>query len=318
VTTTSPNLEAGRSSSFRSDELPVSEIELTYHYTTSTCFSISPWTTSGINWQTQMADIGFENPFVLHLMFALTALHLAHCRPGRRTNYTETADHHYERALLLVTPEIANLSPTNCDAVLVAVQMICFISWGRGPQPGEYLAFGRDKPSDWLIMFRGIRTTLGSIQTQQFVKTHVPAKKSHNRPLPAQDVPEGYPEQLDELREHVASISRDTPSHQEDIEAVDILREMYDNRYQGVDAEYHVAFGWLYRMTEGFLERLQQHDPISVIIYAHFVVLIRALEQFWYMQGWTHHIIAGIWDLMPREHRAWLDWPIKRIGWIKP
>jgi hypothetical protein len=265
-----------------------------------------------------MADIGFENPFVLHLMFALTALHLAHCRPGQRTKYTKTADHHYERALLLVTPEIANLSPTNCDAVLVAVQMICFISWGRGPQPGEYLAFGRDKPSDWLIMFRGIRTTLGSIQIQQFVKTHVPAKKSHNRPLPAQDVPEGYPEQLDELREHVASISIDTPSHQEDIEAVDILREMYDNRYQGVDTEYHVAFGWLYRMTEGFLERLQQHDPISMIIYAHFVVLIRALEQFWYMQGWTHHIIAGIWDLMPREHRAWLDWPIKRIGWIKP
>jgi hypothetical protein len=265
-----------------------------------------------------MADIGFENPFVLHLMFALTALHLAHCRPNRREQYVTTADHHYERALVLVTPEIANLSPSNCDAVLAAVQMICFISWGRGPQPGEYLAFGRDKRSDWLIMFRGIRTTLGSIERQRFVKTHAPATRAKNRPLPAQEKPEAYEKQLDELLEHVSFISKDTPEHEEDTRAVDILREMYDNRYQGIDTEYHVAFGWLYRMTDSFLERLQQRAPVPLIIYAHFAVLMRALEQFWYMQGWTHHVISGIWELTPREHRAWLDWPIKRVGWIKP
>jgi hypothetical protein len=263
-----------------------------------------------------MADIGFENPFVLHLMFSLTALHLAHCRPNRRLQYVAAADHHYERALILVTPEISNLRPSNCDAVLVAVQMICFISWGRGPQPGEYLAFGKDKNSDWLIMFRGIRTTLESVDRQKFAKTHVPATQGKSRPLSAQG-PEEYERQMDELREHVTFVSKETPNHDDDVKAVKVLREMYDNRYQGIDAEYHVAFGWLYRMTDSFLERLQQRDPIPMIIYAHFVVLMRVLEQFWYMQGWTHHIMAGIWELTPREHRAWLDWPVKEVGWIK-
>jgi hypothetical protein len=265
-----------------------------------------------------MTEIGLENHFVLHLMFALTALHLAHCRPDRRAQYVATADHHYERALILVTPEIANLSPSNCDAVLVAVQMICFINWGRGPQPGEYLAFGRDRKSDWLIMFRGVRTTLSTIDIQQFAKTHAPATRGKHRPLPVHDVPEEYEKQLYELREHVTFISKDTPNGEDDIQAVDILREMYENRYQGIDAEYHVTFGWLFRMTDGFLERLQQHEPVPMIIYAHFVVLVRVLEQFWYMEGWTHHIMAGIWELMPREHRPWLDWPTKQVGWIKP
>lgn len=225
-----------------------------------------------------MADIGFDNPYVLHLMFALTALHLAHCRPDRQEQYVATADHHYERALILVTPEIANLSSTNCDAVLMAVQMIRFIGWGRGPQPGEYLAFGRDKRSDWLMMFRGINATLSSIDRQQFVKTHAAATRGKDRPLPAQEGPEEYEKHLDELRNHVAFVSKDSPSVAEDDQAIAILCEMYDNRYSGVDTEYHVTFGWLFRMTDGFLERLQQRDPIPMIIYAYFVVLIRVLE----------------------------------------
>ena len=139
-----------------------------------------------------MADIGFEHPYVLHLMFALTALHPAHCPPNRNEDYVTTADRHYEHALILVMLEIANLSPSNCDAVLVAVQMICFISWGRDLQPGEYLAFRRDEKSDWLMMFRGIGTTLSSIKIQQFVQTHAPATRSKDHPLPAQEVPEEY------------------------------------------------------------------------------------------------------------------------------
>lgn len=265
-----------------------------------------------------MADIGFGNPFVLHLMFSFTALHLAYCRPNRREQYVATADHHYERALTLVTPEIANLSPTNCDAVFVAVQMICFISWGHGPRPGEYLAFGKDKKSDWLVMFRGIKTTLMAVERERFVKTFVPATRSKHRPLPAQEVPEGYENQLDELYTHVDFVSKDTPNHEEDAQAVEVLREMYDNRYKGIDTEYHVTFGWLFRMNDNFLERLQQHEPIPLTIYAHFVVLIRTMEQFWYMQGWTHHVMGGIWDSMPQEHRAWLHWPIEKVGWIKP
>ncbi|KAI1570880.1 C6 finger domain protein, partial [Pyrenophora tritici-repentis] len=179
-----------------------------------------------------MAEIGVENPHVLHLIFAFTALHLAHCRPNRKEEYIAISDRHYERALVLVTPEIAKLSPGNCDAVLVAVQMICFISWGRGPQPGEYLAFGRDKRSDWLMMFREIRMTLASIGCPQFVKTHAPATRARGRPLPTQEVLEGYEKHLEELREHVDFVSKDTSSHGDNILAVDILREMYDHSPQ--------------------------------------------------------------------------------------
>jgi hypothetical protein len=254
---------------------------------------------------------------VLHLIFAFTALHLATCRPDRKESYTATANRHYERALALVTPEIARLGPDNCDAVLQSVQLICFVNWARGPQAGEYLAFGRHGRSEWLVMFRGIRTTLSAFETSTFTKTHAPAVQTKGRPLPPTDGPFEYEKHLEELKQHIDFVSE--PSDREDnVHSVQILEEMYSNRYRGKDGEYHVSFGWLYRMSQDFLDRLQQCDPLPLIIYAHFVVLMHDMEKFWYMKGWTHHVMSGIFEALPAQHRSWIRWPMASVGWIAP
>ncbi|KAF2125786.1 hypothetical protein P153DRAFT_369782 [Dothidotthia symphoricarpi CBS 119687] len=316
TTATSPHPE--RDDKTSAVDLPMSEIELTYHWTTSTCHSISAWSEGATTWQALMADMGFDHPYVMHLLFALTALHLAFCRPSRKELYTTTADYHYERALALVTPEIASINASNCDAVLISVQTICFISWARGPQPGEYLAFGQNGRSDWLVMFRGIRTTLESLGRDQFVRSHVPALRYKGRPLSVQDAPAAYEKQLDELHGHISAISKDTPESEDNISAVEILRSCYENRYQGIDGEYHIAFAWLFRMKDDFLDRLQQRDPTPLLIYAHFVVLMHDMERFWYMKGWTHHVMGGIFEALAVEHRMWIRWPMAMIGWIAP
>ena len=100
--------------------------------------------------------------------------------------------------------------------------------------------------------------------------------------------------------------------------SVDILKEMFDNRYTPKDSEYHVVFGWLYRMDEGFLQRLQNYEPGPLIIYGHFTVLMYDMEKFWYMKGWTHHIMSGIYAVLPNDYRPWLDWPMRQVSWIPP
>jgi hypothetical protein len=250
-------------------------------------------------------------------MFALTALHLAHCRPHRREEYALTADYHCERALSQVTREIVAIGSENCDAVYLSVQLICFVTWAKGPQAGEYLAFGEHSNSEWLVMFRGIRTTLHMMAREEFAKTYAPATRAKGRPLSPSSEPAGYEEQLRELQEHVAFVS--TPFDRADnMKAMEVLLEMYANRYKGNDSEYHVSFGWLYRMTEEFVDRLQQRDPIPLIIYAHFVVLMHDMERFWYMKGWTHHVMSGIFKALPAEHRPWIRWPMAIVGWIAP
>ncbi|KAI4617599.1 uncharacterized protein J4E87_008235 [Alternaria ethzedia] len=297
--------------------LPLSEIELTYHWTTTTCHSLSAWPAGAARVQSSTEEIAFKNEHVLHLVFAFTALHLASCRPDRKESYIATANHHYECALALVTPEIAKLNPSNCDAVLQSVQLICFVSWARGPQAGEYLAFGKHGRSEWLVMFRGIRTTLSAFEIDNFAKTHAPAVRNKSRLLPVTDGPFEFERHLEELKEHIGIASE--PSDRDDnVLSVDVLQEMYSNRYGGKDGEYHVAFGWLYRMSDDFLDRLQECDPLPLIIYAHFVVLMHDMERFWYMRGWTHHVMSGIFEALPTEHEPWIRWPMTCVGWIAP
>lgn len=201
----------------------------------------------------------------------------------------------------------------------MSVQLICFVCLARGPQPSDYLAFGKSGRSEWLIMFRGIRTTLETVGSEHFQKTHsgrTRAGAKGGRPLPDLNTPEGFTFQLEELRKHVGILTTAETEREDDVHAVDVLIECYTNRYSGKDGEYHIVFAWLYRMPEGFLERMQRQEPAPLIIYAHWAVLLMELERFWYMKGWTHHVMAGIWDILADEHRIWIRWPMGQVGWI--
>jgi hypothetical protein len=251
-------------------------------------------------------------------MLALTALHLGNCRPSRKEEYTTIADDHYGRALRGVTFELSNISTGNRDALFLSVQLICFVSWARGPQPGEYLAFGERGRSEWLAMFKGIRTTLDSFGRAHFTKTHTPDTRSKSRSLASLQEPLEHEKQLADMREHVFFVTTELSEREDNLRSVDILQECYTNRYGGVDSEYHVVFAWLYRMSDAFTERLQQRDPITLIIYAHFIVLMHEMERFWYMKGWTHHVMSGIFNAIAIEHIPWIRWPMAIVGWIAP
>jgi hypothetical protein len=265
-----------------------------------------------------MGDVALHNHHVLHLMLALTALHLGNCRPSRKEEYTATANVHYEKALSDVTSELSSINTDNCDALLLSVQLICFVTWARGPQPGEFLAFGEHGKSEWLAMFKGVRTMLNSFERSHFTKTYAPDIRSRNRPLATVDEPLDHEKQLSDLREHVFFVTLDPLEREDNVRSIDILQECYTNRYGGVDSEYHVVFAWLYRMSDAFTERLQQRDPIALIIYAHFAVLMQEMEKFWYMRGWVPHIMSGIFHAIPTEHIPWIRWPMARVGWIAP
>lgn len=156
-----------------------------------------------------------------------------------------------------------------------------------------------------------------SSNEKSFMKAEEPAHRIMTQPLPSVDKPFEYEKQLQELREHIAFASE--PSvREDDLQAIDVLTELYTNRYEGIDGEYHVVFSWLYCMRDAFLERLQERDSIPLYIFAHFVVLMHDMERFWYMRGWTHHVMSGIFKVLPVEHRVWIRWPMASVGWIAP
>lgn len=287
-----------------------------YHWTTSTVKTLFAHHAGATFWQTSVTEIGLTHHHVLHLIFAITALHLAHCRPARHDVYAAKANQHYAKALPAVTSELSHLNQHNCDAVLLSVELIAFIGWARGPQPGEFLAFGANERSEWLVMFRGIRATMENLGYDSFTKSHAPQMRARGKLLHHATRPE-FEEPLANLRDYIQYAS--SPSHlASNLCALELLLECYENRYNGIDSEYHIAFAWLFKMEEDFLEAMQRHDAVPLVLYAHFAVLINDMECFWYMKGWTTHVLSGIWGILRDEDKVHLRWPMRIVGWIPP
>jgi hypothetical protein len=287
-----------------------------YYWTTSTVKTLSAHDAGVIFWQTNATEIALMHQYLLHLIFAITALHLADCRPTRHDEYTTKANQHYAKALPVVTSELSNLNKGNCDAVLLSVQLLCMIGWARGPQPGEFLAFGRNERSEWLTMFRGIRTTMESLDYNAFTKSHTPQMCAKSK-LSRQTTRLAFEKPLANLHDFVQYAS--PPSCLvSNLCALELLIECYKTHYDEIDSDYHIAFTWLFKIDKDFLDAMQAGDAVPLVLYAHFTVLMNDMEGLWYMKGWTTHVLSGIWKVLKGEHKIYIRWPIGIVGWIPP
>ncbi|KAL1893967.1 hypothetical protein Sste5346_006108 [Sporothrix stenoceras] len=75
------------------------------------------------------------------------------------------------------------------------------------------------------------------------------------------------------------------------------------------------VYYWLYCIEDDFLHLIVQRRPLALVVFAHFVVLLRVLSSCWWMQGWTTHLMQEIWELLDEDHRLWICWPIEELGW---
>ena len=107
-----------------------------------------------------------------------------------------------------------------------------------------------------------------------FTRSRLPNIRAKGRPLPQVAGSLSYEEPLAELREYIQYASCSPSAMDHSLSAHQLLLECYSNRYGGIDGEYHVVFAWLYRMEEEFLEALQRHEAVPLVLYAHFALLM--------------------------------------------
>ena len=78
------------------------------------------------------------------------------------------------------------------------------------------------------------------------------------------------------------------------------------------------AFIWMYKIANEFFPLLRIPTQEAVAIFAHFCVLLKRLENQWWLNGWADHLISKAYHLLDDEHRLWIQWPIEEIGWLPP
>jgi hypothetical protein len=320
--TISSEIQSNGQTQASQDTLSFTDLRLFHHFVTETYSTLADQETDHNRiWQHHLPQWGFSTPSIFHLILTLAALHLAHLNPEEKDQYFLQADNHFTFGIRSVTAILSNLNDENCQLIYMSAAMICFVYFGHGPRPGEYLAFSETGTAEWLVLMRGVRSILVSSHDKIF--TGVLATK----PDPSiAGISDRYQNEVRMHRSHIEDVQRfievqvgGTPACEMYVGAVANLIEMFDEAYciqsagkHGV-SHMHVAVGWIYRRPEEFIALLEGKDPFALIILSYWCILLKFMGSSWLMVGWDRHVIAGIQSSLSVEFHQYIEWPVSVI-----
>ncbi|EAA32971.2 hypothetical protein GE21DRAFT_6726 [Neurospora crassa] len=148
-------------------DLNITQAELLLHFTTTTAPSIGGCDKHPHHlafWTRNALHIGLAHPFVLHLLLADTAFHLAYLTathhheqeevlllPPRRSHseYLALAQQHLTEGVSGFAAELARPGEGNCGALYLGAVLLCFCTFADGPRgDGDLLVCSVDGDGD--------------------------------------------------------------------------------------------------------------------------------------------------------------------------
>ncbi|KAK3314091.1 hypothetical protein B0H66DRAFT_567739 [Apodospora peruviana] len=77
------------------------------------------------------------------------------------------------------------------------------------------------------------------------------------------------------------------------------------------------AMLWLWEVSDSLVPLLKVPTQEAVAIFAHFGILLKHHESSnaWWLQGWAEHLIKRAHEILDQEHREWIEWPMREMGW---
>ncbi|KAL3496357.1 hypothetical protein BJX62DRAFT_251197 [Aspergillus germanicus] len=286
--------------------------------------------------QTHFTRLGFSFHYLLHLLLAFSAFHLTRNNEariqlnqiiGHDVDSHLEGERHYSTAVRAVAEEVPLLSKQNGLALFASAVFVFICSIARGPQDGEFLAFRSDGQAGSLSLFMGVRSILETCTTKLCIDASVvysdesTDSAARSDTLSEKQSPRNakarreYTTQLEQLNQLLDTLdpNLDTVSYHQVFER---LRHAYHLIYRPdcttTDRDlWPVIFSWLYTLPDAVLLALQNREPVSIVVFAFFAVLLKELDTTWFIAQWPEHIIQGIFDALETHHRQYIRWPME-------
>ncbi|KAL4903063.1 hypothetical protein BDW74DRAFT_56189 [Aspergillus multicolor] len=283
----------------------------------------------------QFTRLGFSFHYLLHLLLAFSSFHLArhqgddplHQILGQSKDYLAEGERHYLIGVGAVAEQIPHLGQENGLALYAATLLIFLTSVARGPQQGEYLAFRGDGQPGSLSLFMGIRTVLETCSGTLSIDASVmhPAEKLDSPTPGTSESPRRWRRNVEDARRydselpHLSNLlSTLGPEHDAKgyHQAFHLLQHIFHSLYgpeSSVDESqlWPYIFGWLYTLPNSVLTALQHREPVALVLFSFFLVLLKELDATWFLRDWPEHIIDGIFYNLDCSYRDHIRWPME-------
>ena len=256
-------------------------------------------------------------------LLAVSALHLAHfASPGKRERYAAQAAVQQDLALSAVRPAMSNVTKENCDALFIFSTIVLVLTFAQPCVPGT-LVFTEPRDqgmSEWLSLIRGVHSILISAWDWIEGGKISPILKSGGYRTPPEFLGPPESDRLVELSNLIEEATIDEADLEIYNAAIAKLRRSFAIAYSSDTRICNLApaFAWPIGVSDEYIALLRKHTPEALAIFAHYSILLKKLDGFWWVQGWGTNILSTTYGLLDNAHRLWIRWPIQECGWIPP
>jgi hypothetical protein len=274
-------------------------------------------------WQNGMVELGFEHPFLLHGILALSAVHKASFLvPTDRQDLLLQADMHISQALDTMRTYLS--APNEQQAVPMFVLSSVLLTYNFGSV--------QEKPEDpigsvhhCLMLLSGIKVVIGAhwqkiLNTPGLANMLEMSSAATLQALDALAKDDECPEilRLMELTELVL----DTQDKAVCTKAIEALNNIAV-RFQHIGPEhdkYPYMFLWPAHVNTRFLHLLAARSPVACIITVHWAALLAQVPPEWWIVKWPRYILSASEQLLAAtpDLLSWLDWPQSIIDSDQP
>jgi hypothetical protein len=296
------------------------DMELLHHWTTVTCQASIDFHTGMELFRTVIVQFGFEYPFVMHQLLAITAMHLTYLRPRQKSTYRHAADSHAASALSLFQPEIANLTTENCHACFGFSTSFWMYVWSTQELDKPSNLFF--KPSlnhqstdiQWVKLHRGTNTILTTMwEALQTGPCHALFDDwkdlDPTRPDPLHPEDEKHLYGLDEAW-------KDLPETLKDV--LDTNLKITARAFSMLDiqpgpSKLAAGISWFSHITDEFLQLVSEKMPEALLIVCYYCVVLKKLGGTWWMEGKAENLLRTIMIELGGGWEIWTKWPIEKV-----
>jgi hypothetical protein len=292
------------------------------HYLIHTAPTIGSDPTPLRLWQEAVPLLARSHPFLLHGLLALSALHLAHKTPSSSPFYSEyciAATTHQNIAMPIFRSTIESVTPETCHAVLAFSHLLVLYSFASESQD-ERLFIVSPTPDLSPLWLHFLKTGCELLCHVWVDLENGPVKAL----VCAWDVPDLEDDgERTPLVESLLSVipskdAADSWTEEENRTYIDtaiLLGLAFTNGTHGVTFTTWDALRiWPMYTPLKYMEMVRDKHPGALILLAHYCVLLKKLEGYWYFDGRATALLKSVVECLDQKWMAAVRWPMEQIG----
>lgn len=292
-------------------------MRLLHHFVTVTAKTLAHVSEVSDVFSSYIPKVAFDNPYVLHAILSLTALHLSRSESARQVEYILRARRNHQIALAQFRAEVKDISESNLHVVLIFNTLLfpytCAISASlTDPKDAFESIFSNlivTRMVGPLIQASGLYETMRQSDLGRIIPNDVHSVDWKNTEAPQET-------QLVQLRRFSEVIHHIYPPEIDEAykEAIRLLDLLFDvtSKLPNPPSDSLLRL-WIHSIPSRFVELLSEKQPGALIIFAHYGILLGRGRHYWFLEGVDELILAVADAFVPTEWKNWLDWPREQI-----